>query len=198
MTKTVELFYDIGSSYSYLASTQIDAVVAEHGGVVRWRPFLLGGVFKATGNDMPARVPNKARWMVGDMARWAKRYGIELRVPSRFPVSTIATQRALVAADRLFGETAQKTLAKALFHAYWVDDEDVADKAVLGRIATSSGLDAAAIVGAIDAQETKDVLRANTDEAVSRGAFGAPAMFYEGELFWGNDRLTLLADALDG
>jgi 2-hydroxychromene-2-carboxylate isomerase len=147
---------------------------------------------------MPARVPNKARWMIGDMARWAKRYGIELRVPSRFPVSTVSTQRALVAADRLFGEAAQKTLAKALFHAYWVADEDVSDKAVIARIAKGAGLDADAIVAAIDAQETKDVLRASTDEAVSRGAFGAPAMFYEGELFWGNDRLTLLEDALSG
>ena len=196
MTKTVELFYDIGSSYSYLACTQIDAVAARAGATVRWRPFLLGGVFKATGNDMPARVPNKARWMIGDTMRWAKKYGIPYSIPSHFPLITITTQRALVAADRLFGEDAQKKLALALFRGYWAEDRDVSDKAVIGEIASAQGLDGAAIVAGIDAQETKDALRANTEDAVARGAFGAPAMFHDGELFWGNDRLGLLEEAL--
>lgn len=198
MTKTVELFYDIASSYSYLAATQIDALATRTGAEVHWRPFLLGGVFKATGNEMPARVPNKARWMIGDTMRWAKKYGIPYAVPSRFPVMTISTQRALVATDRLFGHDAQKKLALALFRAYWAEDQDVADKAVISTIASNVGLDGASIVSAIDAPETKDTLRANTEEAVNRGAFGAPAMFYEGELFWGNDRLELLEDAITG
>lgn len=196
MTKTVELFYDIGSSYSYLASTQIDAVAARQGATVRWRPFLLGGVFKATGNEMPARVPNKARWMLGDNMRWAKKYGVPFAIPSIFPIMTISTQRALVATDRLFGEDAQKKLAHALFRGYWAEGKDVSDKATIAEIARSAGLDADAILAGLDAQETKDMLRASTEEAVARGAFGAPAMFFEGELFWGNDRLGLLEDAL--
>ncbi|MFN9813642.1 MAG: 2-hydroxychromene-2-carboxylate isomerase [Deltaproteobacteria bacterium] len=196
MTKTVELFYDIASSYSYLAATQIDALSARAGAEVRWRPFLLGGVFKATGNEMPARIPNKAQWLIGDTMRWAKKYGVPYAVPSRFPMITISTQRALVATDRLVGQEAQKKLAIALFHAYWAEDRDVSDKAVIAEVAASVGLDASALLAALDAVETKNALRANTDEAVSRGAFGAPAMFYEGELFWGNDRLGLLEDAL--
>lgn len=197
MTQTVELFYDIASSYSYLACTQIEALATRTGAQIRWRPFLLGGVFKSAGNDMPARIPSKARWMLGDMDRWAMKYGIAFRMPSRFPVMTIATQRALVATDRLFGNDAQRKLALGLFHAYWVEDRDVADKAVISEIATGAGLDAGAILAGIDAQETKDTLRANTDEAVSRGAFGAPSMFLGEELFWGNDRLGLLEDALN-
>jgi 2-hydroxychromene-2-carboxylate isomerase len=196
MTQTVDVFYDIASSYSYLACTQLDALAARTGAEIRWRPFLLGGVFKATGNDMPARVPHKARWMLGDLDRWAKKYGIPMRMPSRFPIVTVSTQRALVAADRLFGQDAQKKLALALFTAYWGEDRDASDKAVIGEIATSVGLDGSAIVSGIDAQETKDTLRANTEDAVARGAFGAPAMFFDGELFWGNDRLDLLEDAI--
>lgn len=196
MTRTIELFYDIGSSYSYLAATQMDALEARTGAKVRWRPFLLGGVFKATGNDMPARVPHKARWMLGDMARWAAKYGVPFSMPSRFPLVTITTQRALVATDRLFGMDAQKKLALALFRAFWAEDRDVSDKAVIGELASGLGLDAASIVAGIDAQETKDALRAATDEAVARGAFGAPAMFLGDELFWGNDRIPLLEDAL--
>lgn len=196
MTQTVDVFYDIASSYSYLACTQLDALATRTGAEIRWRPFLLGGVFKATGNDMPARVPQKARWMLGDLDRWAKKYGIPMRMPSRFPIVTVSTQRALVAAERLFGHDAQKKLALALFTAYWGEDRDAADKAVIGEIATSVGLDGAAIVSGIDAQETKDTLRANTEDAVARGAFGAPAMFFDGELFWGNDRLDLLEEAI--
>jgi 2-hydroxychromene-2-carboxylate isomerase len=196
MTQSVELFYDIGSAYSYLAATQMGVLEARTGAKVRWRPFLLGGVFKATGNDMPARVPNKARWMLGDLARWSAKYGVPFNMPSRFPLVTITTQRALVAADRLFGMEAQKKLALALFHAFWVEDRDVSDKAVIGEVASAIGLDAEALVPGIDAQETKDALRAATDEAVARGAFGAPAMFLGDELFWGNDRLPLLEDAI--
>jgi 2-hydroxychromene-2-carboxylate isomerase len=196
MPQTVELFYDIGSSYSYLAATQMDALEARTGAKVRWRPFLLGGVFKATGNDMPARVPNKARWMLRDMARWSAKYGVPFQMPSRFPLVTLTTQRALVATDRLFGMEAQKKLALALFRAFWAEDRDVSDKAVVGELATGLGLDAAAIVQGTDAQETKDALRAATEEAVARGAFGAPAMFLGEELFWGNDRLSLLEDAI--
>mgnify|MGYP000850453230 CR=1 FL=1 len=196
MPPTVELFYDIGSAYSYLAATQMDALTARTGAELRWRPFLLGGVFKATGNDMPARIPHKARWMLGDLARWSTRYGVPFRMPSHFPLVTITTQRALVAADRLFGMEAQKQLALALFRGFWADDRDVSDRGVIGEIAAGLGLDAPRLVAGIDAQETKDALRAATDEAVARGAFGAPAMFLEGELFWGNDRLPLLEDAI--
>ena len=196
MPPTVELFYDIGSAYSYLAATQMDALAARTGAEIRWRPFLLGGVFKATGNDMPARIPHKARWMLGDLARWSARYGIPFNMPTRFPLVTITTQRALVAADRLFGMEAQKQLALALFRGFWAEDRDVSDRGVIGEIASGLGLDAAALTPAIDAQETKDALRAATDEAVARGAFGAPAMFLGEELFWGTDRLPLLEDAM--
>lgn len=196
MARMVEFFYDVGSPYAYLAATQIDALAARHGATVRWRPFLLGAVFKATGNEMPARVPAKARWMLGDIVRWARKYGVPFAMPTRFPLSTISAQRALVAAHRIAGEDAQRKLALALFRAYWGDDRDVSDRSVIAEVAQCVGLDAGAVVDAIDAPETKDALRAQTDEAVARGAFGAPAMFFEGELFWGNDRLALLEDAL--
>lgn len=195
---TIEFFYDVGSAYSYLAATQIDALAARSGAIVRWRPFLLGGVFKATGNDMPARVPNKARWLLVDTQRWAQTYGVDFVMPTRFPLVTIATMRALVSADLRFGEGAQKALAHALFRGFWVEDRDVADEAVIAELAGKAGLDGASIVAGLSAQDTKDALRASTDEAVQRGAFGAPAMFVGQDLYWGNDRLGQLEDALRG
>ena len=196
MAREIEFFFDIGSSYSYLAATQMAAVARRTGVPVRFRPFLLGAVFKATGNDLPARLPAKARWMMHDMTLWSHHYGIPLRMPSRFPLNTLRAQRALTAAERLAGPDAVAALALALFHAYWVDDQDVGTDPVIAASATAAGLDPAAIVTAIDLPETKDQLRATTDEAVRRGAFGAPAMFVGDALFWGNDRLPLLEQYL--
>jgi 2-hydroxychromene-2-carboxylate isomerase len=189
--REIEFFFDIGSSYSYLAATQMDGVAERTKVPVRWRPFLLGGVFKATGNDMPARLPAKAKWMLHDMTLWANHYEIPFRMPSRFPLLTLRTQRALAAAERL-APSGLPAFARALFTAYWGDDQDVTTDPVIAAAARSAKLDADAIIAAIDAPETKDLLRATTEEAVRRGAFGAPALFVGDALFWGNDRLPLL------
>lgn len=190
--REIQLFFDVGSSYSYLAFTQIDAIEKRTGWTVRARPFLLGGVFKSTGNDMPARVAAKAKYMITDMRRWAEEYGVGFTLPASFPVITISTQRALVATDRLFGQAALRKLARGLFDAYWVEGRDPSDKAVIAEVAARLGLDAPAIVAGIDAQETKDRLRADTEEAVARGAFGAPSFFVGEEMFFGNDRIPHL------
>jgi 2-hydroxychromene-2-carboxylate isomerase len=193
--REIELFFDIGSAYSYLASTQMAGLAKRTGVAVRWRPFLLGAVFKATGNDSPVRIPAKGRWMMGDLMMWAKHYGIAARLPSRFPLNTLRTQRALAAAERS-APAGLPAYAAALFHAFWAEDQDVSSDAVMAAAARAVGLDGDAIVAAIDAPETKDHLRATTDEAVRRGAFGAPAMFVGDVLFWGNDRIVLLEEYL--
>lgn len=194
MSREIEFFFDVGSSYSYLAATQMAQVSARTGASVRWRPFLLGAVFKATGNEMPARIPAKAKWMLGDMERWSAHYKIPFTFPTRFPLLTLRTQRALAAAERT--GVSVEAFALALFRAYWADNQDVTAEAVISAAATAAGLDGAAIVLAIDEPATKDLLRASTDEAVRRGAFGAPSMFVGDALFWGNDRLPLLEEHL--
>jgi 2-hydroxychromene-2-carboxylate isomerase len=119
---------------------------------------------------MPARVPHKARWLLSDTTRWAKHYDVPFNMPSRFPMVTITTMRALVAADRHLGHDAQRKLALALFGAFWAEDRDVADKTVIAEVATKAGLDAEAIVRGIDEQETKG--RAPREHRGSRGAWG--------------------------
>lgn len=193
--REIELFFDVGSSYSYLAATQMAKLGERTGATVRWRPFLLGAVFKATTNEMPARVPAKAKWMLEDMKRWSAHYGVPFRFPSRFPLLTLRTQRALAAVERTT-PAAIAPMALALFKAYWAEDQDVTTDPVISAAAQAAGLDAAAVVSAIDAPETKELLRATTDEAVRRGAFGAPSMFVGDALFWGNDRIALLEEHL--
>lgn len=195
---SIEFFFDVGSPYSYLAAELIGGVAERTGVPVRWRPFLLGAVFKASGNEMPARIPAKARWMLEDLRGWARLHEVPFRMASRFPLNTLRTQRALCAAALSAGEGAVPAYALALFQAYWVDDRDVSSDAELAVLADAAGLDGSAIVAAIDAPATKDALRANTDDAVARGAFGAPTCFYGGAMFWGHDRLALLEAAIVG
>jgi 2-hydroxychromene-2-carboxylate isomerase len=189
MSREIEFFFDVGSSYSYLAATQMAAVSARTDTPVRWRPFLLGAVFKATGNDLPIRVPSKARWMLADMQAWCALYAIPFTMPTRFPIITLRAQRFLTAVERAHPDHLSR-VALALFDAYWARNEDPTSDPVL--TAAAGELDAAALIAAIDAQDTKDQLRATTDEAIKRGAFGAPTMFVGDAMFWGNDRLPLL------
>lgn len=193
MAKDIDFYFDIGSSYSYLAAEMMDAFVARTGATVHWRPFLLGAVFKATGNEPPAgRVAAKAAWLLTDMTRNAEYLGLQWKLPSRFPMVTLRAQRALVAAERLFGEAAIPRFARALFRAYWVDDRDPTANETILEAARSAELDGEKIVAALDEQATKDRLREITDAAVAKGAFGAPSFVVGEALFWGHDRLHLV------
>jgi 2-hydroxychromene-2-carboxylate isomerase len=195
--KSIEFFFDLSSPYSYLASTQIDALAARHGAEVRWRPFVLGAVFKATGNVMPAACAPKARYMMTDLERWARHYGVPFRMTPRFPVNALTGMRLVLIAERATPGLGRK-VAQVLFHALWVDDLDITDGGVLHLLTVAAGLDEATAQDGLGDAAIKDELRANTDEAVRRGAFGAPAIFLGDQLFWGNDRLHFLEAALAG
>lgn len=188
----IEFFFDIGSPYSYLAATQMQALEARTGRRVEWRPFLLGGVFKASGNEMPARVAAKASYMLKDLSRWADLYGVPFAFSPLFPLNTLRTQRVLAAVELSRGSDAVRDAALALFARYWTRGENVSDDAVIAAALADAKLDAAAMLAAADQQDAKDRLRASTDEAVARGAFGAPTIFVGEEMFFGNDRLPLV------
>jgi 2-hydroxychromene-2-carboxylate isomerase len=187
----LEFFFDLSSPYSYLAATQLEALGARTGAAVIWRPMVLGAVFKAVGNDMPARVPHKARFMGNDLQRWAAHYGVEWRMSSHFPLNTIKAMRLVLVED-----ARAAAVALAGFRAMWAEDRDITTDTELRRIAELGGLDVASAMAAIESPAVKERLRANTDEAVARGAFGAPTFFVGDELYWGNDRLHFVEAAL--
>jgi 2-hydroxychromene-2-carboxylate isomerase len=192
---SIDFYYDIGSPYSYLCASQIGGVAAKHGREVRWRPMLLGAVFKATGNEMPARVPAKATWMLRDLALWAKSYGVPFTFPPSFPPNTVRAMRACVFA----GERGKaREMSLALFEGYWSRGIDPSSEDGLQQASASAGLAASEVLAAIETQPIKDALRKITDEAIARGVFGAPAIFVGDQLFWGNDRLPLVDRLLAG
>ena len=188
----VEFYFDITSPYAYIAATQVDDVVAAAGRVVVWRPFLLGAVFQATGNEMPARLPAKASWMRRDLELQCQRLGLPFRFPDVFPLRSVGLLRALLAAEREAGQDAMRRLALGLYGAYWGQGRDVNDPTLFAEICAAAGLDPERMAAANADPAMKQALVTNTERAVKQGAFGAPTFVVDGTLFWGHDRLPLL------
>ena len=160
-------------------------------------PVVLAAVFKAADTRMPASSPPKARYMMADLDRWVAKYGTPFVFASRFPINAMKAHRMICAAELAHGPAAAAKLGRRLFDATWVEDRDLNDVAELIRFGDDVGLGGAALVAATETQGVKDRLRVNTDEAIARGMFGAPAFYTDGSLFWGNDRLEFLERALE-
>ncbi len=192
MSGAVEFFFDFMSPYSYLASTRLEAMV--HPTPVVWRPCFLPGILRATDNRGPAEVPAKLAHLMKDLNDWTEHLGLPpIRLPESVPfLATQANRCALVALDEGKGAT----FIKAMFRAIWRDGRPASDAQVLSEVLTSEGLDAARALELAASQPMKDRLKAATEEAVSRGAFGVPAFFVGDEMFIGNDRLEFVVGRL--
>ncbi len=193
MTKTVEFLFDFGSPTSFLAYKQLPKIAARHGARIIWTPILLGGVFKATGNTSPAMVPAKARYMNGDLARFAKRYGIVLNFNSHFPVNTLPLMRGAVA----YQSTPQFDIyVNAMFDAMWAHPRNLNDQNEITHVLKDIRIDPSDFLARIERADVKEKLKANTEGAVARGVFGAPTFFVNGEMFFGQDRLDFVEEHL--
>lgn len=194
-SKRVEFFFDFGSTTSYLAYTQLPKLAADCGAELVWRPMLLGGVFKATGNQSPVAIPAKGAWMKSDLDRWARRYGVPLHFNPHFPVNTLNLMRGAIGMQLREPERFGRYV-DAMFHAMWVEPRNLGDPAVLADAVSKAGFDAEKFAALIGDPEVKAALIAATDEAIARGAFGAPTMFVGDAMFFGQDRLEFVREAL--
>ena len=195
----VEFFFDCSSPWTYLAFHNFQAIARELKPEVRYRPILVGGIFNTVNPSVyktrEAPVPAKDAYQTKDIADWARYSGIAIRWrPSIFPINSVRSMRGCIDAD----EAGVVVLyARLVFEAYWRDDRDITQDAVLAEIATAVGLDPAAHLAAIDRPDTKQRLRDNTDELVRRGGFGSPTIFVNGDdMYFGNDRLPLVRTAI--
>ena len=196
MSQTLEFFFDYGSPFSYLANALLPDLARRHRAALVHRPMLLGGVFKATGNRSPIAEPIEAKRAYGGatLRRTAEHFGIPFGSNPHFPINTLALMRTAVAAQH---EGVFDAFHAAAYPAFWVDGLDLGDAAVIARLAANAGLDAAKLAERASSDEVKDELRANTDEAVARGAFGAPTMFVGDQMFFGVDHLPYLEGVLE-
>ncbi len=192
----IEFFYDYGSPYSYLADALLPALAARHGVALQHRPLLLGAVFKATGNRSPMQEPTLAKRRYGgaQLQRTAALHGIAFAPNPHFPINTLAVMRLAVAAQR---ENVFETFHRALYPAFWQRGLDLGARAVQEAVINDAGLDAQKLLRRAAADDAvKAELRANTEEAVERGVFGAPTCFVGAQMFFGVDHLPHLEHAL--
>ena len=192
---SVDFYFDYGSPAAWLAYTQLPKLAAQTGATVVMKPMLLGGVFQATGNRPPISVPLKGSYLFQDFDRFAKRYGVPLVMNPHFPVNTVTLMRGDVALA-MRADPRLTAYREAVFRAIWVTQHNMNDPATVGAVLDAAGLDGAAILAMTGEQAVKDELKALTQAAVERGVFGAPTFFVGAQMFWGQDRLDFVAEAL--
>ncbi|UST72844.1 2-hydroxychromene-2-carboxylate isomerase [Pseudomonas fluorescens] len=195
MTKTVEFYFDLGSPTTYLAHTQLAKICADTQSELIYIPMLLGGVFKATGNASPAMIPAKGRYMFQDLDRFAKRYGVQLRFNPHFPINTLILMRA-VTGMQMHQPQRFAEFVDCLFRALWVEGRNLNDPQTIGAVLTENGFDPQEIIALTNDESVKAALKENTEAAIRRGVFGAPSMFIGDQLFFGQDRLDFVEEAL--
>jgi 2-hydroxychromene-2-carboxylate isomerase len=193
MTAAIEFWYEFASTYSYPAAARIEEAARAAGVELVWRPFLLGPIFRDQGlADSPFNLfPARGRYMWRDLKRLCAAQGLPWRRPSAFPRNGLLAARvALVGArDDWCG-----AFTRAVYHANFADDRDIADADVLAGILDGLGVPAAAIIERAQTPANKERLKAQTAEAARRGIFGAPSLTVGDELFWGGDRLDQALD----
>ena len=195
MSKTVEFLFDVGSPYTYLAYHQLPKIAEAQGAGIVWTPVLLGGIFQATGNKSPAEVPAKGRYSNVDLQRWANAYGVNIEMNPNFPINTLPLMRGAVAMQMRGDEEFHRYL-RAVFSAMFEKPRNLNVPAEIGAVLADAGFDPGDFTALISDQSVKDRLKENTAGAVARGVFGAPTFFVGDDMFWGQDRLDFVAEAI--
>ena len=193
-TQTVEFIFDFGSPNAYLAYRALPTVLAPFDTRLNITPCLLGGIFKATGNQSPAtafaEVKGKLAYQRLEMKRFMAQYEINaFRFNPHFPVNTLLVMRGLIAAE---AEGVAAPYIEAVMAGVWENELKMDDPAVVAKVLDDAGLDARALLEATQQPEIKQTLIDNTQAAVDRGAFGIPTFFVGAEMFFGKDRLEEL------
>ena len=195
----IEFFFDCSSPWTWLAFRNLQPIARELGVEVRWKPVLVGGIFNAVNPSVyefrERGIPAKQAYLRKDLADWARLAGIRIRFPPTvFPVNSVKAMRGclLLEPDGLL-----VPFAESVFHAYWSDDRDVSQDAVLAELCAGIGVEPERFFAGIARPDIKDRLRANTEEVIARGGFGSPTMFVGGDdMYFGNDRLGLVREAV--
>jgi 2-hydroxychromene-2-carboxylate isomerase len=194
----IEFFFDCSSPWTYLAFHNIQPLAAELKEPIKWRPVLVGGIFNSVNPSVYAMreqpVQSKMNYMVKDLQDWAQRANLKICMPPKvFPVNSVKAMRGCLWLEQ---QGKLVPFATAVFEAYWSNEEDISQDAVLLNICKNLGVDGDAFMAGIASVEIKVQLKANTNEAIQRGAFGSPTIYLGDDMYFGNDRLPLLKEAI--
>ena len=189
----IDFYFEFSSPYGYIASQIADDFEKRVGRPLKWRPMLLGPVFKITGQAPLVEVPLKGEYSKRDFTRTARLHKLPYRHPPKFPIGTVAACRAFYwVDDRDPGQA--RALAKALYRAYFVEGIDISAPSAVVDIARTVGVDGAALAAALEDPAVKERAKQEVDGAIARGVFGSPFFLVDGEPFWGVDRMPMVED----
>lgn len=188
----VDFYFDFASPWAFLASTRIERLCADHGATLAWKPIDLPRVRELVERpDAPSPCAAQFANMVADIQRWAQRYGVTVGMPVQAP-----THPALCGCYLARDMNAEARYIHRVFQSRWADSEDLADDAVIQAIAADCGMEADTLRRAMAGEDTAERLESTSQEAADRGVFGVPTIFVDAEMFWGNDRLDFVTEAL--
>ncbi len=188
MPAPLEFYFDFTSPYSYIALQQFDALASKYRRGVIYKAMLLGAAFKASGQRALVDIPLKGDYARRDIERTARFHNVPFKWPATFPISTVNTARALVWLQST-GSAKSLSFIQRAFQMYFYEGRNINELSEIDELAQDIGVDAKAMTAATQDPAIKDRLKAQVDEALARGVFGAPYMFVDGEPFWGGDRL---------
>ena len=194
MTTSIDFYFDFGSPTAYVAYRRLQQLRSQYQCQINYRPVLLGGLFKATGNTSPVMVAAKAAYiMKQDLPRFVELYNVPFNNNPHFPINTLHLMRGAVA---LLEQDQFGPYIETVFEASWVNGENMGDAETVANVLTNAGLDAQHIIANTQEPEVKAALISHTEAAVARGCFGAPTMFIGDDMFFGQDRMQFIEMAL--
>ena len=191
-TKFIDYFDSMSSPWTYLGHKRFEAIAARHGLTIRHKPMDLLKVWSVSGGlPLKQRAQQRQTYRHAELARWSEILGVPCNLePAFHPVADRRACYLVIAAQQQ--KLDWTTLTYALLRAVWVEDRNIADHPTLAAIADECGLDGKALLASTENESVKAEYEANTEEAIRLGVFGAPAYVYDGEIFWGQDRLLML------
>ncbi len=189
----IDFYFEFSSPYGYIASQVADDLEKRVGRSLKWRPILLGPVFKITGQPPLIEIPMKGAYSRMDFSRSARRLNVPYRHPEKFPIGTVAACRAFYWTDDRDPAQARE-LAKALYRAYFQEGRDIGPAATVTEIAKSVGIEGAALAAALEDPAVKQRVKDEVDAAIAAGVFGSPFFVVDGEPFWGVDRVPMIEE----
>ena len=196
-TNCIEFYFDCSSPWTYLAFTEILPLSQRQNVEIIWKPMLVGGVFNSVNKDVYEfrENPNllKLAYSSSDLDLWAKHRKISISMPKIFPVNSVKVMRGCLFAIQ---QNCLPLFAQKVFDAYWGNGFDISNESIVIKIAEDAGLSAIEFKNYIELQSTKDSLISNSSELIEKGGFGSPTFFYNNHMFFGNDRLHLLEEAI--
>ena len=193
----IEFFFDCSSPWTYLSFNALKNLAEDHNLELRYKPILVGGIFNSVNpsvyENRSKPIPIKEKYYLDDIQNWAASRDVVINWPSIFPINSVRAMRGCLYAK---SNNTLHDYALSVFKAYWTDDKDISSNKVLEDICFENDLDSKKFFEFIDMPSTKQELIDNSKDLIEKGGFGSPTFFYKDKIFFGNDRLDLLASLL--